>query len=225
VTEPAGRAPETAQTLDRGLQILQLLASPSGHGGMTISHLADHLGVGRAVVYRLVATLVARDFASRGPDGRVRLGIAGARLSVAVRPMLVEAARPVLRQLADEAGATAHLTIAEGNEALALLVVEPSWTDFHVAYRVGSRHPLTRGAAGRALLAGREGKAGVVVTEGELQSGAYGVAAPVLDVPGLEASLGLVSMGPLAGSVGELVLAAGSRLARALGATRSRPTT
>jgi hypothetical protein len=61
----------------------------------------------------------------------------------------------------------------------------------------------------------------VVVTEGELQSGAYGVAAPVLDVPGLEASLGLVSMGPLPGSVGELVLAAVGAMAAALGTARA----
>ena len=214
MTEPAGRAPETAQTLDRGLQILQLLASPSGHGGMTISQLADHLGVGRAVVYRLVATLVAREFASRGPDGRVRLGIAGARLSVAVRPMLVEAARPVLRQLADEAGATAHLTIAEGNEALALLVVEPSWTDFHVAYRVGSRHPLDRGAAGRALSA----PVGTYVcTQGELQPGAHGLAAPVAGVPGLVGSVGVVMLGPLDRErVGPRVLAAAAEVAKVL---------
>jgi hypothetical protein len=33
----------------------------------------------------------------------------------------------------------------------AYLVVEPSWTSYHVAYRVGARHPVGRGAAGRAI--------------------------------------------------------------------------
>lgn len=187
---------ETAQTLDRGLQVLQLLGSSAGHGGLTMSELAAALGVGRAVVYRLVATLVERDFAVRGADGRVRLGLAVARLSVTLRPLLVETARPVLRELADAAGATAHLTIAEGDEALALVVVEPSWTDFHVAYRMGSRHPLTRGAAGRAILAGRSGEGGMVATTGELQQGAHGLATALVDVPGLEASVGLVAMAP-----------------------------
>jgi DNA-binding IclR family transcriptional regulator len=132
--DPGTGAGERAQTLDRGLVLLQLLGSPRGHGGLTISELAAHLEVGRAVVYRLVATLVARGFATRGADGRVRLGPALARLSVSLRPVLVEAARPVLRGLADRVGATAHLTVAESGEALALAVVEPSWTDFHVAY-------------------------------------------------------------------------------------------
>lgn len=220
VPAPRGATgPETAQTLDRGLQILELLGGPTGHGGLTISELAGRLGVGRAVVYRLVATLVARDFVSRSQDGRVRLGVGLTRLSVAVRPMLVEAARPVLRELADTAGATAHLTIVEGAEAVALVVVEPSWTDFHVAYRVGTRHALTQGAAGRAVLAGREGLDETVLTHGELQSGAYGVAVPVLGIPGLEASVGLVSMGSLErAEVAAAVRAAATRVARALGA-------
>ncbi|QFG69019.1 IclR family transcriptional regulator [Ornithinimicrobium pratense] len=193
MTSPA----ETSQTLDRGLQVLQLLGSPGGSAGMTVSALAQELGVGRAIIYRLVATLQARDFVTRGEDGRVRLGLGVTRLQLSVRPMLVELARPLLRELADQVGATAHLTVAEGEQALALVVVEPSWTDFHVSYRVGSRHPLDRGAAGRAILAGRRsGDSRPVATTGELQPGAHGVAAWVPDVPGLEASVGVVTMGP-----------------------------
>lgn len=189
-------APETAQTLDRGLAVLQLLGSTGGTAGMTVSELAQELGVGRAIVYRLVATLQARDFVTRGADGKVRLGLGVTRLQLAVRPMLVELARPLLRELADQVGATAHLTVAEGDQALALVVVEPSWTDFHISYRVGSRHPLDRGAAGRAILAGRRGgERRPVTTTGELQPGAHGVAAWVPDVPGLEASVGVVTMG------------------------------
>lgn len=208
---------ETAQTLDRGLQVLQLLGSSEGHAGLTISQLAVHLGVGRAVVYRLVATLVARDFATRAADGRVRLGPALSRLAVSMRPVLVEVARPVLRDLAERAGATAHLTIAEAGEALALVVVEPSWTDFHVAYRIGSRHPLRQGAAGRAILAGRTGSSAVVQTAGELQSGAHGLAAPVQGVPGLEASVGVVALQAFASpQVAEAVTDAAQALALAL---------
>jgi DNA-binding IclR family transcriptional regulator len=213
--EPAGR--ETAQTLDRGLQVLQLLGEPGAQGGLTVTELAERLGVGRTVVYRLVSTLAAREFVTRSADGRVRLGLAMTRLALAVRPVLVELARPVLRRLAEECGATAHLTVAEGGDALAVLVVEPSWTDFHVAYRVGSRHPLDQGAAGRAILAGRRGSTEVVATRDELQVGAHGVAAPVLGVTGLEASVGLVAMEPLDTSAGK-VAAAAEDISRALGA-------
>src|SRR5919112_460894 len=89
-----------------------------------------------------------------------------------VLPLLRDQALPVLRSLAEAVGATAHLTVADGDEALALAVVEPTWTDFHVAYRVGARHPLTQGAAGKAigLLDGTEPS--YAVTSVELQSGA-----------------------------------------------------
>ncbi|MFX0537784.1 IclR family transcriptional regulator [Ornithinimicrobium sp. Y1847] len=209
--------PETAQTLDRGLQLLELLGGSAASGGMTISTIADRLGLSRAIVYRLVATLQAREFVTRAEDGRVRLGLGVTRLQLAVRPMLVEAARPVLRELADEVGATAHLTVAEGEQALALVVMEPSWTDFHVSYRVGSRHPLSRGAAGRAILEARSGTSAPVVTVGELQQGAHGLSAAVLGVPGLEASVGVVAMGELGPEAGQAVLAAAQQVARAVG--------
>jgi DNA-binding IclR family transcriptional regulator len=119
------------------------------------------------------------------------------RLGAAVQPVLRDLAGPVLRELAEAVGCTAHLTVAEGEEALALAVVEPSWTAFHVSYRVGSRHPLAQGAAGKAILLGRTGEATpYVITAGELQSGARGLAAPVLGVPGLEASVGIVTVDP-----------------------------
>jgi DNA-binding IclR family transcriptional regulator len=210
---------ETAQTLDRGLALLVLLGTPGHARGATISELATELGLARPVVYRLVATLQARDFVTRGGDGRVRLGLGLTRLQLAVRPMLVEAARPVLRALADQVGATAHLTVAEGEQALALVVVEPSWTDFHISYRVGSRHPLGRGAAGKAILQARSGRVTPAVSSGELQQGAHGLAAPVLDVPGLEASVGVVSTTPLEDpKIGQAVVRAAYDVARSVSA-------
>ena len=67
---------ETSQTLDRGLRVLELLAdSPAGR---TVADLAAELDVGRAVVYRLVATLEEHRLASRDADGRVRLQLRAA---------------------------------------------------------------------------------------------------------------------------------------------------
>jgi DNA-binding IclR family transcriptional regulator len=203
---------ETAQTLDRGLRLLHLVAdAPSG---LTVSEAAARLGVGRAVVYRLVSTLAEHGMIRRDPAGRLRLGTGVLHLARRAQPLLAEAALPTLRRLAEQVGATAHLTIAEGDEAVAVAVVEPSWTQFHVAYRTGSRHPLDRGAAGRAILAGRVGETGYVSTAGELQPGAVGVAAPV---PVLDASIGVVALGSLdVDTVGAHVVAAAEALTRTL---------
>jgi DNA-binding IclR family transcriptional regulator len=208
-------ASETAQTLDRGLRLLHLVADAPA--GLTMTEAATGLGVGRAVVYRLAGTLAEHRMIRRDAGGRLRLGAGLLLLARRAQPLLAEAALPALRRLAEQVGATAHLTIADAGEALALAVVEPSWTQFHVAYRTGSRHPLDRGAAGRAILAGRQGSREYVTTAGELQSGAYGVAAPVPLTDGLEASVGVVALAPLpADSVGPQVVAIAAEIAAAL---------
>ena len=209
-------AAETSQTLDRGLQVLRTLASTPG--GMTITALAADIGVNRTVVYRLVATLEQHGLARRDGTGRLHVGLGVLGLARGLQPVLRELASPVLRALAERVGSTAHLTVADGGEALAIAVVEPSWTDYHVAYRVGARHPLQQGAAGKAILLGRaDADAGYVQTVGEIQPGARGVAAPVLGVDGLEASVGIVSLGDLdADELGPYVVAAAADVARLL---------
>jgi DNA-binding IclR family transcriptional regulator len=179
---------DTAQTLDRGLRLLTLVAdSPSG---VTVTEAANRLGVGRAVVDRLAATLTEHSMLRRDSAGRLRAGVGLIHLARRAQPLLADAALPALRTLAEQVGATAHLTIADGSEAVAVAVVEPSSTMFHVAYRVGSRHPLDRDAAGRAILTGE-----LAQSAGELQPGAYGVAAPITGVEGLSASVGVISLG------------------------------
>jgi hypothetical protein len=218
---------ESAQTLDRGLRLLHLVADVPG--GLTVTEAAGRLGVGRAVVYRLAEALAGHGMLRRDSDGRLKLGPGVLHLARRAQPLLADAAVPVLRGLAERTGVTAHLTLADGPEGVAVAVVEPSWTTFHVAYRTGARHPLTLGAAGRAILAGRaaadgsapgaaaDGHAGspvLAVSSGELQPGAHGVAA---GVPGLEASVGIIALEPLdVDVVGPQVTAAAAALAEAL---------
>jgi DNA-binding IclR family transcriptional regulator len=205
---------ESSLTFERGLALLQAVADADGEPP-TISELAERIGVSRAAVYRLLGPLQSRGLVRR--DGsRVRLGLGVLQLAGRVLPQLRVAAMPVLRALAEEVGATAHLTIADGDDAQAVAVVEPSWTDFHVAYRVGSRHPLRRGAAGKAILL-RSDDPEWACTVGELQPGAYGVAAPLRGVPGLRASVGVVALQPLDPSaVGPQVVAAARSLTTTL---------
>ncbi|HET8971132.1 MAG TPA: helix-turn-helix domain-containing protein [Candidatus Nanopelagicales bacterium] len=211
---------ETSQTLDRGLGVLSLLAE-SGDG-MTVTEIAAALQVSRTVVYRLVVTLEQHALLRRGADGRCRLGMAVLALARQVQPVLRDAAVPALRRLADQVGATSHLTVVDGSDALAVAVVEPTRSDVHVAYRVGTRHSLDRGAAGKAVLAaratgGRPFEPGWIASAGELQPGAFGVAAPLLGVAGIEASVGVVTLSELtAEDVGPKVLRAAGEVARAL---------
>jgi DNA-binding IclR family transcriptional regulator len=205
---------EGSLTLDRGLALLQAVAEAGGEAA-TISELATRIGASRAAVYRLLVPLIARGLVRR--DGnKVRLGVGVLRLAGQVVPQLREVARPVLRALAEKAGATAHLSIAEGDQLESVAVVEPSWTDVYVAYRVGTRQPIGVGAAGKAL-ALRQGGRGWAASTGEIQRGIAGVAAPVRGVPGLRASVGVLALGAIkAETVGPQVLEAAAELATVL---------
>lgn len=208
---------EVSQTLHRGLRVLELLARRPD--GATIAELAAELDTNRTVTYRLVATLTQHALVRRDARGRVLMGLGVLPLAEAVQPVLRDLAVPVLRRLADRVGATAHLTIAEGDRACALAVVEPAHTAFHVAYRAGTRHPVTQGAGGRAILLARQGeRAAYAVSAGELQTGARGLAAPIRGVDGLEASVGIVTLGAEIDTrrIGPAVLEAAAEIAAAV---------
>ncbi|MGI8627337.1 MAG: IclR family transcriptional regulator [Geodermatophilaceae bacterium] len=209
-------AAESSQSLERGLRLLRLLADASTP--MTVTALAEALQTHRPVVYRLITALARQGMVHRDADGGWRLGLGVLHLAQRLQPQLRDAAAGPLRRLAEDVGATAHLTISDGGEALAVAVIEPSWTDYHVAYRVGSRHPLDRGAAGLAILAlDAPSEPGYVATSGELQPGAHGIAAPVNGVSDLRASVGVITLGELAvDEVGVRVVRAADEIRAAL---------
>lgn len=224
--------PEWSKTLDRGLQVLETLADAGER--LTIGDLARRLGMHRTVVYRLVGTLESHRLAHRHPDGRYGVGLGTVALARNVAaPRLAEVTLPVLSDLADRAGATAFLAVAEGEEATAIAVVEPRQGSIHVAYRVGSRHALDRGAGGLAILATRPPhpderaevaearRRGYAITSGELQSGAVGIAAAVPIEAALEVSLGVVALGSLdEPAVAPVVLDSAGRVAALVGRAR-----
>lgn len=201
----------TLQTLDRGLSALEIIARR--RDGISIADLSEELGIHRAVTYRVVATLEAHGLATRGGTGAIRLGAGVMALAGRFRPQLRAIARPFLAKLAARTGATAFLSVAEGEDCVVILVEEPEAGVLRVGYRTGSRHPLSRGAAGIAILSGRPPRQddppailqaradGYSVTRGQIQRGAMGVASPLRDMTGtaprLEAAIGVVTIGDL----------------------------
>lgn len=191
---PRGRQVGT-QTLARGLRALELVAQAAE--GMAITEVAAELDVHRTVAYRLLSTLEEFRLVTRGGDGRYRTGAGLAALAQGGFSSLREVATPYLRDLAQELESTVSLLVAEGDEAIALAVVEPANARYHLSFREGSRHPLDRGSAGIALQAAlppRSGEPKTVAearrdghasTHGQVEPGAYGIAAPLRPRPGL----------------------------------------
>lgn len=216
---------ETSQTLDRGLAVLWLLAAHED--GLTAGELAERLSTARAVVYRLLRTLEGHRLIGRA-GSRYVLGFGVAELASHLRPRLQATVLPILRQLSVQTNSTALLSVADGDQALVLLTEEPSQSTFHLALRQGSRHPLTIGADGVAILAGRPATSedadivrrarsdGYALSLGELQAGAVGIAAPIRSSDWATASVGIVQLGLELSdpSAPALVMAAAAEAAR-----------
>jgi DNA-binding IclR family transcriptional regulator len=180
--------PAGSQTLARGLSALELISE--SQTGLTIQEVAEQLGVHRTVASRLLATLVRFRLIARH-DGRFRPAAGLAVLGASFDNNLRDLSMPILRRLADDTRSTASLLVAEGGEQVAVAVVVPLGVAYHLSFREGSRYPLTRGAAGLALLASGPPEPGErdlvaqaradgwVMTHGEVETNAYAIAVPV----------------------------------------------
>lgn len=194
--------PSSSLTLARGLRLLRVLSEHPE--GMTVSELAAELGTHRAGIYRLLGPHLAERLVWRRAD-RYHLGAGLVELASRVQPRLQEAAGPLLQALADDLGATAALTVRDGEDAAVVLDVRsPRHADMHITYRAGLRHPVSIAASGIAILAGARPRPseraevalarerGWSVSTSELLPGATGVAAPV---PGADAAVSAVWIG------------------------------
>jgi DNA-binding IclR family transcriptional regulator len=192
------------QTLARGLRVLLAIAD-SGRG-LTVQQVGELLGVHRSIAYRLLQTLADFGLAARGIDGVYTPGARLATLAEAYLPTLRDVARPVMRSLADRLQSTVSLFVDQGDEAVAIVLVEPTTASHHIAFRPGMRTPLTIGSAAYAILASGPAtqgepaavavarKRGYSRSHGEVEAGAYGVAAWIpMGETGTRACLNLIT--------------------------------
>lgn len=148
--EPA-KARDGNQTFARGLRVM--LAIADSKRGMSVQQVSDLLDVHRSIAYRMLQTLVDFDLAARSSEGTYIPGARLATLSEAFLPTLRDVTGPVMRSLADRLQSTIMLFVGQGPDAVAIAMAEPTNASHHLAFRLGMRTPLTRGAAGYAILA------------------------------------------------------------------------
>lgn len=146
---PATAAP-ASQTLSRGIRILEVLAD--ARTALTIDEIATRLGVHRSVAYRLLRTLEDHGLVGRDSAGAVSLGARMAALAAGVAHDLQAEALPELTAVANDLGMTCFLAVLDGDQCITLASVEPRHAVASVAQRPGARHPVTRGAPGKAIL-------------------------------------------------------------------------
>lgn len=119
------------------------------------AQLARELELPRSSVYHLLAVLEREGFVVHLPEEqRYGLGVAAFEVGSAYlrHDGLERLARPLLRELADEVGGTAHLGVLDGRDVL-YLGKEQGAEPAVLVTEVGVRLPAHLTASGRALLA------------------------------------------------------------------------
>ncbi|MDZ5695889.1 IclR family transcriptional regulator [Chelativorans sp. M5D2P16] len=143
-----------APALDKGLDILELLAGVDG--GMTQAEIAKHLGRSPNEFYRMLDRLVRRGYVTRidGDRFSLTLKLFGlAQLHAPVR-RLVSYATPLMRELAEESRQANQLAVFDRGSAVVIAQQEaPGY--WGISIRVGSHIGLFDTGSGHVLLAFR----------------------------------------------------------------------
>lgn len=154
-TVSAGEPESTsnAKSASRALAVLQFLASRAKPTpAMTIARACD---LPKSSAYHLLNVMRAQDFVAYYPAERAwGLGIAAFELGSAYlrsKP-LERLSWPLLGELAEAVGETAHLGILHGNETMILVKRQPEKYGPRLVTEVGVRLPAHLAGVGRAML-------------------------------------------------------------------------
>jgi IclR family acetate operon transcriptional repressor len=118
VTETFGSA-----SLEKGLILFERILRDRGR--TSLAALADDMKLPRSTLYRAIATLESRGLIARIAHGRYDVGmmIVVQMETVSAKAQLAAICRPLLRKLAEDCNATAHLGVME-NDMVTYLVKE-----------------------------------------------------------------------------------------------------
>lgn len=149
----ARRMRYAAPALEKGLDILELLASVSE--ALTHSEIAARLGRTINEVFRMLVCLEERGYISRsGPDERYQLTLKLFEVIHKHHPLqlLITHARPLVRRVAGETGQSCHLAMLNSADVVVVAQFDaPGNTGFSV--RLGANVDLLNTSSGHVILA------------------------------------------------------------------------
>ncbi|WP_454690414.1 IclR family transcriptional regulator [Achromobacter aloeverae] len=183
----ASGAPEPVTAVVRALALLDAFGIEDSQ--LSLAELARRTALPKTTAFRLAHTLAQAGYLVQLENAGWRLGPAAAWLSARYHVAfdLHDVLEPILGDLARSTGETTSFFAHDGNRRVRLIRVR-GHGDFASSSRVGQSLPLTKGSAGKVILA-FEGQAGAEFerirrqgywcTLAEMHPGAASVAAPV----------------------------------------------
>ncbi|WUH99534.1 IclR family transcriptional regulator [Spirillospora sp. NBC_00431] len=156
--QPQTQSPQTrnqSSSLRRALAVLDHVRDHADARGVSLTRIADDLGISKSTVLRLAAPLLDGDLLTRDREsGWFRLGHGALRLGQAYLSSLDmrSVAADPLRRLQHVVGETCHLVVYDAPDVVYIDKVENEH-NVRMASRVGMRMPAYRTAVGKAILA------------------------------------------------------------------------
>ncbi len=162
----------TVNSVLRACRILELFSTVSPE--LSLSEVAVRTGLSRPTAHRLLSTLELAGWVVRSSTGKYRITMRLFSIGASAWEIgsLREAARPVLRKLADLSANTAYLLVPYEGQALCAERVEAHHPIRVHSVSVGDRIPLWSGAAPTAMLAFRPDLLELALGSGELDAAA-----------------------------------------------------
>jgi DNA-binding IclR family transcriptional regulator len=153
--EGEGALRYAAPALEKGLDILEVLADSVT--GYTLNELAQKVGRKVSEIFRMAVTLQRRGYVQVDENDRYTLTLRMFELAHRQQPLksLVSAALPLLRELANRARQSCHLTMYQGGRVVVIAQVE-SPERWSFGLKVGVVMGLTDTSSGHVLLAFRD---------------------------------------------------------------------
>lgn len=150
---PAKKREYRAPALEKGLDVLELLAAH--RGGLTLAQISSALDRSSSELFRMVQVLEARGYVGRAADedGLVLTNkLFALGMTRAPAKDLLEAALPAMRAVCQKIGQSCHLAVASGDQMVVVARVEaPGDQGFSV--RIGYRRRIVEATSGLVLYA------------------------------------------------------------------------
>lgn len=157
---------QTVQTLDRTLDIIELLST--SHQGMGVTEIGQKLNLHKSTVFRLLNALLRRGYAEKDPKkGLYRIGLKFIEIS-SLRMHQLELkteASPFMRHLAETTGQVTHLALLDGADVVYIEKIDVVQS-LRLYSQIGRRIPVYCSALGKALLSGQSRERLLQVLEG-----------------------------------------------------------
>lgn len=143
----------SAPALEKGLEILELLAS--AQTPMSNRAIAERLGRSKGEIFRMVFVLVARGYLRRDPVTE-ELSLSNKLFELGIRTprsrQLTEAAVPAMQRLSERTGQSAHLVVVNKGDTVVIATATGS-ADVSFSLRLGYRRPALLSTSGRVVIA------------------------------------------------------------------------